>query len=90
MKGAMLCVNIMVNSSDLLKTPSQSFFPIDHTARTVEEGAGGELVTDLGTMRSRAIETNKHKTYPFFLKKWGVGGVVGFNTFSKYKMVHHS
>ena len=32
-EGAMLCVNIMVKSSNILKTPSQSFFPNKHGAR---------------------------------------------------------
>ena len=37
-EGAMLYVNIMVKSSDILKTPSQSFFPNNMVGRRVEEG----------------------------------------------------
>ena len=37
-----MCVNIMVKSVDFLKTPSKSFFPNDHGAKT---GGGGGLTT---------------------------------------------
>ena len=43
-EGAMLYVNIMVKSSDILKTPSQSFFPNNMVGRRVEGGGEGLLL----------------------------------------------
>ena len=53
-EGAMLYVNIMVKSSDILKTPSQSFFPNNMVGRRV--GGGG--ITVVGAKDTRAIEIN--------------------------------
>ena len=61
-----MCVNIMVKSVDFLKTPSQSFFPNDHGAKT---GWGGGLTTVISAEITRAIEINAHKKtliFPFF------------------------
>ena len=61
-----MCVNIMVKSVDFLKTPSQSFFPNDHGAKT---GWGGGLITVISAEITRAIEIHAHKKtliFPFF------------------------
>ena len=57
-------VYIMVKSVDFLKTPSQSFFPNDHGAKT-----GGGLTTVISAEITRAIEIHAHKKtliFPFF------------------------
>ena len=67
----MSCVNIMVKSSDILKTPSQSCFLNKHGART--GGGGGELQfyvvktpEQLKLMRTKKIKIRYSSS--FFLK----------------------
>ena len=55
-EGAMLYVNIMVKSSDILKTPRQSFSPNNMVGRRV--GGGGERTTVVCAKDSRANEIN--------------------------------